>query len=73
MYFKQLIRRESYSISIMIDRIIFIGFVLIAHCDKGLFFPVLYYCYTFSKSVALIYCIIKAKELVFAKFRSLLM
>ena len=67
--FQAVNQTRVYSISIMIDRIIFIGFVLIAIVIRGFSFRYYIIGYTFSKSVALIYCIIKAKELVFAKFR----
>ena len=56
--FQAVNQTRVYSISIMIDRIIFIGFVLIAIVIRGCSFRYYIIGYTFSKSVALIYCII---------------
>lgn len=65
--FQAVNQTRAYSISVMIDKIVFIFWVIVAIIYRSFDFRYYIIGYTISKTAALLYCLVVAKELVLAK------
>lgn len=67
--FQAVNKTKIYSISIIIERLLFIVVVILALIDRTKKFKYFIIMYIFAKAVSLIYCVIQGRKIIFAKLK----
>jgi O-antigen/teichoic acid export membrane protein len=59
---------KLFSMSVMVDRLSFIAFILIILLFRGTHFEIFVFAFLLSKFISLLYCCMKGKDIVFIRF-----